>query len=58
MFGRLARVMYRRRRAVLGIWLVILIAAAALASQVGSVLGPAEFVAAGSDSAKAGADGY
>jgi hypothetical protein len=50
--------MYRRRRAVLGIWLVILIAAAALASQVGSVLGPAEFVAAGSDSAKAGADGY
>ena len=55
MFGRLAQLMYHKRRAVLGIWLGLLIVAAALATQVGSVLGPAEFVAAGSDSAKAAA---
>ena len=55
MFGRLAHLMYRRRRAVLGAWLVILIVAAALAAQVGSVLGPADPVAPGSDSAKAAA---
>jgi RND superfamily putative drug exporter len=47
--------MYRRRRVVIGVWLVILLVAAALATQVGSVLGPADPVAPGSDSAKAAA---
>ena len=55
MFGRLAHLMYRRRRAVVGAWLAILIVAGALASQVGSVLGPASLVTSGSDSAKAAA---
>src|SRR6185437_2178270 len=54
-FGRLAHLMYRRRRAVVGAWLAILIVAGALASQVGSVLGPASLVTSGSDSAKAAA---
>jgi uncharacterized membrane protein YdfJ with MMPL/SSD domain len=55
MFGKLAHLMYRRRRTVLGAWLVMLIGAVALASQVGSVLGPASNVTTGSDSAKASA---
>ncbi len=55
MFGKLAHLMYRRRKAVVGAWLAILVVAAALASQVGSVLGPASLVSPGSDSAKAAA---
>jgi RND superfamily putative drug exporter len=55
MFGRLAHLTYRQRRTVLGVWLLLLVVAATLAAQVGSVLGPGAFVAAGSDSAKAAA---
>src|ERR1700688_2607922 len=55
MFGKVAHLMYQQRRVVVGAWLVILLLAAALASQVGSVLGSGEFVAADSDSAKAAA---
>src|SRR5947209_17417257 len=55
MFGRLAHLVYRRRWTVVAIWIVILIAAVAGASQVGSVLGPGDFTQKGTDSAKAAA---
>ena len=55
MLRSLAHVMYRRRWFVLGVWVLILIAAGALASQVGSVLGPGDFVNKGSDSYQAAA---
>ena len=55
MFGRLARTMYRRRRWVVGIWVVVFIVSAALASQVSKVLGPGEFTIPGSDAARASA---
>ncbi|HEX6506060.1 MAG TPA: MMPL family transporter [Chloroflexota bacterium] len=54
-FGTLARTMYRRRWLVLGVWLAVLIVAGAFAAQVGSVLGPGDFVNKGSDSYKAAA---
>jgi RND superfamily putative drug exporter len=50
MFGQLGRFMYRRRWFVIGIWLIILIAAFTQARQVGSVLGPGDFTLKGSDS--------
>ena len=53
MFATLAHTVYRRRWYVVGAWLVILIVAAGLSSQVGSVLGPGDFVNKGSDSYKA-----
>ncbi|GAC1332263.1 MAG: MMPL family transporter [Chloroflexota bacterium] len=53
MFGSLAHLIYRRRWYVLGAWLIVLIVAGGLASQVGSVLGPGDFVNKGSDSYKA-----
>ncbi len=55
MFGRLARTMYRRRRWVVGVWVFVFIASAAMASQVSKVLGPGEFTIPGSDAAKASA---
>jgi RND superfamily putative drug exporter len=55
MLRTFARLMYRRRWPVLGVWLIVLIAAGALASQVGSVLGPGDFVNKGSDSYRAAA---
>src|SRR5947209_1326368 len=55
MLGSFARLMYRRRWWVLGTWLIVLIVAGAIASQVGSVLGPGDFVNKGSDSYKASA---
>ena len=55
MFGRVARVMYRRRWYVLGVWLLILVAGISQATQVGKVLGPGNFEQKGSDSAKAAA---
>jgi RND superfamily putative drug exporter len=53
MFGRIAHFIYRRRWPVLGVWFVILVIAGVMASQVGSVLGPGDFVDKGSDSYKA-----
>lgn len=53
MFEKLAHLMYRRRRLVLGAWALVLLVAAGLASQVGSVLGPGDPVSKGSDSDKA-----
>src|SRR5947209_19820923 len=53
MFGRLGHLMYRRRWWVLGTWVIILAAAFSQARQVGSVLGPGDFVLANSDSYKA-----
>lgn len=53
MFGTFARLMHRRRWYVVGIWFAIFIIAGALASQVGTVLGPGDFVLKGSDSALA-----
>jgi uncharacterized membrane protein YdfJ with MMPL/SSD domain len=42
-FGRWAHLMYRRRRLVLGIWLVVLVMSIPAALQVGSVEGPGTF---------------
>ena len=53
MFGRIAHFIYRRRWPVLGVWFVILVVGGVMASQVGSVLGPGDFVNKGSDSYKA-----
>ncbi len=55
MFARFAHLMYRRRWPVLGIWVIVLLTAGAVASQVGSVLGPGDFVDTGSNSYKAAA---
>ncbi|MBV9280039.1 MAG: hypothetical protein JOZ41_08165 [Chloroflexi bacterium] len=55
MFEKLAHLMYRRRRLVLGAWAIVLLVAAGLASQVGSVLGPGDPVSKGSDSDRAAA---
>ena len=55
MFGKLAHLMYRRRWYVIGVWLLVLVAAGSLAAQVSHVLGPGDFVQKGSDSAKASA---
>ncbi|HEX6506160.1 MAG TPA: MMPL family transporter [Chloroflexota bacterium] len=55
MFGSLARIMYRRRRLVVGVWVVVLVLSMALASQVNKVLGPGTFTIPGSDAAKASA---
>jgi uncharacterized membrane protein YdfJ with MMPL/SSD domain len=52
-FGRLGHFMYQRRWYVVDTWIFILVIAGGLASQVGSVLGPGNFVLKGSDSAKA-----
>ena len=50
MFGSWTRLMYRRRWYVIGIWLVLLPLFLALASQVGSVLGPGNLNIKGSQS--------
>ena len=50
MFGSWARLMYRRRWYVIATWLLILPFTVAIASQVGSVLGPGNFDVAGSQS--------
>lgn len=55
MLRTFAHFVYRRRWPVLGVWLVVLIAAGGVASQVGSVLGPGDFVNKGSDSYRAAA---
>jgi uncharacterized membrane protein YdfJ with MMPL/SSD domain len=53
MFEKLAHMMYRRRWFVLGAWAIVLLVAAGLAYQVGSVLGPGDPVSKGSNSDKA-----
>src|SRR5947209_10061435 len=53
MFGTIARLMYRRRWYVVGIWVVAFIVAGIGAANVSSVLGPGDFTQKGSDSAKA-----
>lgn len=53
MFQSLAHLIYRRRWYVAGLWIILLVVAIGLASQVGSVLGPGNFVEKGTDSARA-----
>lgn len=53
MFETLAHLVYRRRRLVLAVWAIVLLVAAGLASQVGSVLGPGDPISKGSDSDRA-----
>jgi putative drug exporter of the RND superfamily len=55
MLRTFAHFVYRRRWPVLGVWLIVLIAAGVLAAQVGSILGPGDFVNKGSDSYRAAA---
>jgi RND superfamily putative drug exporter len=55
MFERLAHLAYRRRWTIIGVWLLLLVVSVVGAYNVGSVLGPGDFVIEGSSSAQAAA---